>query len=257
MGPVPPRYLFPRSCCRLPVRPLSQLLQEWDHGGGRGQRMMGCSCPPPVLPDTALEALPHPPPQPNLHVLSFHHPQDQIQKLKSNVDFLSLLLSFLPAAMAKSKQSACPAWPMATAANLFSLPPVFPVKSTLASLPVISLGGTFTWSVLPDSASRPQKGKPKPCQGTKSTCPLFLCFFHAPHQASRPQDLPTVCGRCHVCLCPGSSSMGNVLFLLWCLVTSTSPSRAAQVHPRPHCIHQNKNTPQAPSWHLLLGDTRA
>lgn len=66
------------------------------------------------------------------------HPQDPSRKLKGSLDFFSLLLSFLKAATARSKPSSCRAWPMATASDLFSLPPVFPLKSTLVCLPTFT-----------------------------------------------------------------------------------------------------------------------
>lgn len=92
----------------------------------------------------------------------YHHPQDPRRKLKSSLDVFSLLLSFPTAALARFKQSSCRAWPVATASDLFSLSPVFPLKIHPGMSTSIFLGSTFTWFVASDGPSQLQRRKPSP-----------------------------------------------------------------------------------------------
>lgn len=104
---------------------------------------------------------------------------------------------------------------MATASDLFSLPPVFPLHPCTSLSPsqlprqhidaVYSLLKTPPWLLYCPGLGREQNA---PCGLAP---PTFLCPSHPPHRAS---GLPTVCGRCRVCL-PG-------LFPLWGLLCSSS-----------------------------------
>lgn len=152
--------------------------------------------------------------------------------------------------MAKSKQSPCPAWPVATASSLFSLPPVCPLKPTLACLPVIFLGDTFTRLVLPDSPRRPQRRKAKPWPGVKSPAHPFSA---SPALPTGPPALRTAHS---VWKMPRASFLLR-LFLYGersasplVSVTSTSPSRTTQMHPGPIASINTETSGHTPGTEL-------
>ena len=247
LGPVPPRHFFPRSCCQLLVRHLPA-----TPGGGPWRWVRPGE-------DDGMPLLPHLCPRISIFLAShlgqcYHHPQDPSRKLKSNLDFFSLLLSFLMAAMAKFKQSSRLAWPVATTSKLVSLSLVFPSKTHPGVSTSIFLGSTFTWFVPPQWTFSATKERAQPLAGRdQPSLTLSLPLPRSPPGFSAP-GLPTVCGRCHLCLCRGCSSMGNALRLLCCLVTSRPPSRAPQMRPLPHphpSTWKHLGYASGTSWHLL------